>query len=198
MKKIISILSALVLTACSVAPINTTTTARPLGKDQNLLTGNAIVTGVQYTRGLTEKMDVAFGIEEQFGVVFNMYGKYNFINGSDNGYSLAALGGIGYGSDLGHSKSVYAGGVASYRSGSFEPFFVLRLNYVDWKLYELTDNNRDDLVTIPSYKDTFLYAQTDAGFNYLNGVWGVTVGAHVYFFPENSSASPFAAIQYKF
>ena len=107
MSKLLVLIALITLAGCSVAPINTTTTARSLGKDKNQVTGNAIATGVQYARGITEKLDLNVGMESQFGLVLNAYAKYSFKNSAEKGFSFAGIGGAGYGSDLGHSKSLY-------------------------------------------------------------------------------------------
>jgi hypothetical protein len=191
-------LTLFLLTACSVAPINTTTTARPLGKDNNQVTASGLITGFQYTRGLSEKIDLSVGIENQFGLVFNVFGKYNFKDGGTDGFSIAGISGFGYADGIGKSKSAYAGGVFSYRKDSIEPFLVARLNYVRWKYSSLDSNDRDDLITIPTYKDSFIYSQVDVGGNYITDRAHVGLGVHIFTFPDSSAVTPFIDIGYRF
>ncbi len=197
-KNISLILILTLLTACSVAPINTTTTARPLGKDNNQVTASGLITGFQYTRGLSEKIDLTVGVENQFGLVFNVFGKYNFKDGGSDGLSVAGISGFGYGHGIGESKSAYAGGVLSYRKDSIEPFLVARLNYVHWKYSSLSSNDRDDLITIPTYKDSFIYSQVDVGGNYITERAHIGLGVHIFTFPDSSAVSPFIDIGYRF
>ena len=97
-----------ILAGCSVAPINTATTARTLGKDNNLLTGSFPITGLKYERGVTDNLDLGLGIENQFGLLAHAFGKVNFINHQENGISVGSLFGVGFAS-IGDSKSFYAG-----------------------------------------------------------------------------------------
>ena len=188
----------LTLTACSVAPINTSTTARPLGKDKNQIIASVIVPGLQYTRGLTEKLDLTVGIESQFGLVFNTYGKYTIKDNGANGVSLAALAGAGYGDSIGKSKSAYAGGIISYRKDNLEPFLVARLNYVSWKYSSLSSDNKDDLISVPTLKDSFVYSQVSVGGNYITERAHMALGLHAFIFPDSTGVSPFFDIGYRF
>ena len=198
LKQIFLCLSLLALTSCSVAPINTTTTARPLGKDNNQVTVSGLITGVQYTRGLSEKIDLTVGVESQFGLVFNVFGKYNFKDGGADGFSIAGISGFGYADGIGESKSAYAGGALSYRKDSIEPFLVARLNYVRWKYSALSSSERDDLITIPTFKDSFIYSQVDIGGNYISERAHIGLGVHIFTFPDSSAVSPFIDIGYRF
>ena len=197
-KQLLLCLIFFILSACSVAPINTTTTARPIGKDNNQITASGLITGFQYTRGLNEEIDLTFGIENQLGLVFNVFGKYNFKDGGTDDFSIAGISGFGYADGIGNSKSAYAGGVLSYRKDSIEPFLVARLNYVRWKYSSLNSNDRDDLITIPTYKDSFVYSQVDIGGNYITDRAHVGLGIHIFTFPDSSVISPFIDIGYRF
>jgi len=197
-RNLVTLLIFLTFTACSVAPINTTTTARPLGVDKNQVIASIIVPGFQYTRGVSEKLDLTVGIESQFGLVYNVYGKYSLKDSESNGVSLAALGGAGYGDGIGKSKSAYFGGVFSYRNDSLEPFVVARLNYVSWKYSSLSSDRRDDLISIPSFKDTFVYSQVSLGGNYITERAHLALGIHAYIFPDSTGVSPFFDVGYRF
>jgi hypothetical protein len=178
--------------------MNTATTARTLGIDQNLITASLPVTGVKYERGITENLDLGVGLESQIGYVLHAFGKYSFLNRKDNGFSLASFFGAGYGSGIERSKSVYVGPIFSYRKNSFELFASIRANYVSWNFAGLTAGNKDDLITIPSYKNHFFYGQSDLGMNFFNDNWTVTLGAKILMFPRSSAATPFGDIAYKF
>jgi len=196
--KTLILLCSLFICACSVAPINTVTTARPLGKDNNQGTFGVVPTGLIYTRGVTEKIDLSLGAEIQIGLMFSVLAKINVKDGGENGLSIAPLFGAGYGADLGNTKSLFSGLVLSYRKDSFEPFLTGRVNWVSWKVDELTGSNRDDLIKIPSYKKTFYYGQADVGFNYITQKAHIALGVHGFLFPENQAYAPFFDVGYRF
>ncbi len=198
MKLFLGFLALFILLAgCSVAPINTATTARTLGEGKNLLTGSFPVTGVKYERGITNDLDLGLGIENQFGLLFHAFGKVNFINHQENGFSVGSLFGGGLAS-IGDSKSFYTGPIVSYRKNSFEVFTAYKFNFVQWKFDGIDPDDKDDLLSVPSSKNDFTYHEFDLGMNFIEGRWMFTVGAHLYIFPDTTSSLPFVDIAYGF
>jgi hypothetical protein len=134
MKKLIAlffVFSLLVLSGC-VAPLSSNFTGRSLGKGKiGLDVGGAIPSGeetwlpaLKVAKGITPDLDIGVQIELS---TLGIFGKYSFINSTENGFSSAALFSLGA-----HTKGMYAytGLVLSYKMDFFEPYFVGRYNYV--------------------------------------------------------------------
>lgn len=199
MKSSMMLVSLLAIFAgCSVAPMNTATTARTLGADQNQFTGSFPIFGLKYERGINDSFDVGAGIENQMGAVFHAFGKYNFENKGEKGLSTAAIFGAGYGDGIGKSKSAYLGPIVSYRDNSFEAFATYKLNAVRWDYAGLSSDDKDDLISIPSVKESFVYHEVDFGISLVEEKWMATVGGKIFFFPEGTSSTPFLDVGYKF
>lgn len=183
------------LAGCAVAPLNSTTTARSMGKDAQQAKINVAVPGLMYERGLSENFDIGAGVEIQSVLLLNVFGKYAFINKPEGGFSLAGLGGVGAGSG---SKSIYAGPVVSYRHKWFESFLVARYNYVDWKNNFSSDDEADLLSFFPR-KAHFSYSQLDVGMSYLGEKNSLSLGVKFFALEkDNSSLTPFVDIGFKF
>lgn len=203
MKNIFLILCLMTLvSACSIAPFNTSHTARSLGKDNTAVSVELIpALGLRVEQGLSEKFDLGVGIELQGDAVYFLQGKYSFINRADHGLSLAALGGGSYGSGFSSAKSLYTGPVVSYRWESAELFFQGRFNYTKWDYARLKSNANDkldDLLAIPSLNKHFTYWQLDPGISFLGEKWSTSVGLHYLIFKSTSAAVPFVLVNYNF
>jgi hypothetical protein len=132
MKKSIASLitfSLFVLSGC-VAPFSSNFTGRSLGKGKRELeivrgTGEmGGLGGLKFTYGMTSNFDIGLQIEPYS---IGLFGKQSFINSTENGFSSAALFGLG---GTGNGLYLYTGPVLSYEINFFEPYFVGRYNYV--------------------------------------------------------------------
>lgn len=183
------------LAGCAVAPLNSTTTARSMGKDANQININVLVPGIMYERGLSENFDMGAGVEFQSVLLLNVFGKYAFINNLEGGFSLAGLGGVGAGDG---TKSVYAGPILSYRHKWFETFLVARYNYVDWK-YEVSSHDDSDLLSFFPKTGHLGYSQFDVGMSIIGETTSLSLGAKFFALEkDNSSFTPFVDIGFKF
>ena len=183
---------------CSVAPINTATTARTLGTDKNQITGSFPILGVKYERGIDDSLDLGFGLESQMGVVFHAFGKYNLKNSGEKGLSYAGIFGAGYSDSIGDSKSAYLGPIVSYRYDAFEVFGAYKVNFVHWDFAGLSSNDKDELISVPSSEDSFVYHEVDFGISIVQESWLATVGGKLFIFPDSTSSTPFVEVAYKF
>lgn len=134
MKKLITlflVFSLLVLSGC-VAPLSSNFTGRSLGKGKIGLDGEALALGearwpaLKLAYGMTSNLDIGLQIEL---LALGLFGKYSFINTIENGFSSAALFGLGA---TVNGMYVYTGPVLSYKMNFFEPYFVGRYNYVHY------------------------------------------------------------------
>jgi hypothetical protein len=126
------IFSLLVLSGC-VAPLSSNFTGRSLGKGKIELDGVSGLGeeveswgGFKLAYGMTSNLDIGLQIEL---VTLGLFGKYSFINSIENGFSSAALFGLGA---TGNGMYVYTGPVLSYKMNFFEPYIVGRFNYVHY------------------------------------------------------------------
>jgi hypothetical protein len=199
MKSSIQLVSLIAIFAgCSVAPMNTATTARTLGTDNNQVTGSFPVVGVKYERGINDRFDLGVGLESQMGTVAHVFGKYSIENKGEKGVSSAAIFGAGYGTGAGDSKSAYLGPIVSYRDDVFEVFGVYKISYVHWDFAGLSSDDKDDLISVPSSESNFVYHEMDFGISIVQEKWLATVGGKVFFFPDSTSSTPFVDVAYKF
>lgn len=76
--------------------------------------------------GMTSDLDIGVQIELS---TLGLFGKYSFINSSENGFSSAALFSLGA---TANGMYAYTGPVLSYKMDFFEPYFVGRYNYVHY------------------------------------------------------------------
>ena len=132
MRKLIAlfiVFSLLMLSGC-VAPFSSNFTGRSLGKGKRALEVVRIIGeegglgGFKFVYGITSNFD--FGLQiEPYSI--GLFGKHSFINSPENGFSSAALFGLGA---TGNGMYVYTGPVLSYKMNFFEPYFVGRYNFV--------------------------------------------------------------------
>ena len=138
MKPFLFLLAALALSSCAVAPISNHVSARSNGEGGSLLSaGTTIGAGnmgwvpsVKYTVGLSERWDLGFQYEV---IEWGAYGKYQLVGSNaaqgGDGFALAGLVGAGLSYEGFYG---FLGPVVSYKIGAFEPYFVERINYVDF------------------------------------------------------------------
>jgi hypothetical protein len=159
-----ALLAAVLLLAsgCAVAPLSSHTSARTNGDGQSLLSAGTTIgvgnTGwvpsVRYSLGLSDSFDLGFQYEV---VEYGVSGKYNFL-GNGEGFSLAGLAGTGLSFD---GFYAFVGPVVSWKIGIFEPYFVERLNYVDYPERKV---NVDAVGEIHVDPGTYWYFQHTLGF----------------------------------
>jgi hypothetical protein len=135
MKKLIAlfiVFSLLVLSDC-VAPFSSNFTGRSLEKGKIGLDGVAVLGevgeswgGLKLAYGMTSNLDIGLQIEP---LTLGLFGKYSFNNTIENGFSSAAL--FGLGATI-NGMYVYTGPVLSYKMNFFEPYFVGRYNYIHY------------------------------------------------------------------
>lgn len=128
---LILLVSILLATGCALAPLSSSFEGRSIGKGKVGLDVGGIPIGGLYptfklTYGLASKMDIGLQYES-FSMGF--FGKYSFINRPYQGFSLA---GIISGGVASNGNYFYIGPVLSYKSTKFEPYFVARLNAVQY------------------------------------------------------------------
>lgn len=202
MKAIKLIAFSLFLTGCAVAPFNTATTARSLGKDKTEVSASVLPTlGLKVERGLGENFDIGAGVELQADTLFFLQGKFAVINNEKNGVSLAGLAGGSLAAGYSRAKSVYAGPVLSYRWDVFELFFGARFNYTRWNYFEFLQKDAgalDDLISLPSTKNHFTYWQFDPGMNFVGEKWSTGLGIHIIQYEKRKFGIPFFNLNYKF
>lgn len=132
--------------------------------------GNGYTT-FKLTYGLASKLDIGLQYE---AFSMGLFGKYSFINRPNLGFSLAGLFSAGTTTNGSYS---YIGPVLSYKSKKFEPYFVARLNVVQY--------DEDDFgsgITISSGKYTYLqvtggsvfWLSRKVGFNFEISAFGGT------------------------
>jgi hypothetical protein len=152
----------LLLSGCAVAPLSTHTSARTNGEGKSMLTAgstfgvakSAAVPTVRYSLGLSDRFDIGFQYEV---VEYGVSGKY-LLAGGGEGFSLSALVGTG----LGWSGFYgFGGGVVSWLSGTFEPYFAERYNYVS---FPKNDVNVEEVGEVHLDPGTYHYLQHSLGF----------------------------------
>jgi hypothetical protein len=187
MNVLISLTLVLISAGCSLAPMTTPRSAQTIGENKNRIEFLPLpVLGVNYQRGITPNLDAGFALEQQLAPLASGFFKYAFINQPEN-FSLAALGGVFYGSGLVESKGFYLGPITSYRKKWFEVYFHPRYNYVQWDGSDLS-NDEDDSLVIDIIKSaskvTLQYLQADIGMSfYTSPRYHIGLGAsYLYFF----------------
>ena len=186
--KFIFLVALLFSAACSVAPMMTTRNARPLGEGQNKIqiSPGIPVLGISYERGLSDKWDMGLAAESQLTPVFSGFTKYSFVN-KEEGTSVAASGGVFYGTGFIDSYGGYVGPILSWRKNWFEFFVFPRYNYVHWNGLNLDSNNDTDALFFDFVSDNtsvdLHYVQIDTGINfYTKSRFSFGVGVSYFYF----------------
>ena len=181
MKKLITlflVFSLLVLSGC-VAPFSSNFTGRSLGKGKIGLDGVAGLGevdwgGFKLAYGMTSNLDIGLQIEL---LTLGLFGKYSFRNTIENGFSSAALFGLG---TTVNGMYVYTGPVLSYKMNFFEPYFVGRYNYVNYS--ETEDFWSSDTVEAGDYSyfqltfGSILWISRKVGLNFELSTFSGTTG----------------------
>jgi len=171
--------SILFITGCALAPLSSSFEGRSMGKGKVGVDigaspiGNGYPT-FKFTYGLASKLDIGLQYE---AFSMGLFGKYSFINHPTQGFSLAGLFSAGKTTNGSYS---YIGPVLSYKSKTFEPYFVARLNVVQY--------DEDDIgsgITISSGKYTYLqmtggsviWLSRKIGFNFEISTFGGPTGS---------------------
>jgi hypothetical protein len=124
------VLLALLASGC-LAPLSSNFTARSLGAggvevDGGVLTLGGALPAFKIAIGLLSNFDLGLQLES---ASLGVFGEYSFVNNKERGFSLAGVLG---GGAVASGSYAYGGPVLSYKSKSFEPYFVARLNYVHY------------------------------------------------------------------
>jgi hypothetical protein len=146
--------ATLSLSACIMAPLSNSVTARSSGDGHSTTNVGYIHPSSLYLRqsyGVSKNLDIGVLVETGVNSIIGLNAQYSFIN-HPHGISLAALGGAGYGSvsndnsdddNTSDTTSGYyftAGGIISYKADIFEPYFVARYNHMSLKNKLKIDN----------------------------------------------------------
>ena len=163
---------------CALAPFNSPKSARSLGEGNNEIDwGLLSVPHFQYTRGVTENLDVGASIGIQFGYDLHAFARYSFVN-REEGHSFGAVAGAGAGVFILPTTFAYLGPSWSFKDRSWEFFAHPRLNLVAWDETELRSEkekiNQEEGADSEEGEDLLLeldggqlvYAQLNGGFNY--------------------------------
>jgi hypothetical protein len=160
--KTLAILALFLCAGCAVAPLSNHISARTNGRSESLLSaGSTIGAGnrgwvpsIKYSVGLSDSFDLGFQYEV---VEYGAWGKYQLLGGRE-GFALAGLAGMGL-SFTGFYG--YLGPVLSWKSGIFEPYFVERVNYVDYPEASVNVQNVGEVHVDPG---SYRYLQHTLGF----------------------------------
>lgn len=179
MKKILVLLvlliTATIIQGCAVAPVQSYNSAKSLGYGNNDIRLSGSMPALSYDRGVTENLDIGFGIENQDFWLAMIRGKYSILN-QKNGLSFAVTGGLGYAADMGDSKSAYVGPILSYFNRSGTEFFVgYRLNYVHYS-NNFKDVDTADIFSFFFREKNIYYTQLDLGVTFHGQKFYTTVG----------------------
>ncbi|WP_286718173.1 hypothetical protein [Thalassolituus sp. UBA2009] len=158
-------LAVITLSACSVAPLTTPTSARSLGKGNVQLSAYvAPATSVSFAAALGENTDAGVAIEQQITINQSIWIKHSLLNQAQ-GWSVAGLAGLFSATDLANSKGFYLGPLFSYSKGKAEWYGNLRYNRVYWDGPDnLSSEDKDDLwFDIVSDSSVYSYWQADVG-----------------------------------
>jgi hypothetical protein len=123
---------------------------------------------------MTSNLDIGLQIEL---LTLGLFGKYSFRNTIENGFSSAALFGLG---TTVNGMYVYTGPVLSYKMNFFEPYFVGRYNYVHYS--ETKDIWSGDAIEAGNYSyfqltfGSILWISRKVGLNFELSTFSGTTG----------------------
>lgn len=144
------ICSILLIGGCALAPLSNSFEGRSMGKGKVGLDIGVLPIGngypaFKFTYGLASKLDIGLQYE---AFSAGLFAKYSFINRPTQGFSLAGLFSAGKTTSGSYS---YIGPVLSYKSKTFEPYLVARLNVI-----QNDEGKTSSGITISSGKYTYL------------------------------------------
>lgn len=157
---IILVLAAATFSGCAVGPMVIHETARTVGNSNNELIAGYGKAGyvVKWNYGISEDLDL--GIHwESLSIGARL--KYAFVN-KPQGFSFATA--IGTGTSVGGSH-YYGDVIASYMTGSFEPYGTARFVHVKNDPLEFKDTNTGD-ITFTVSSSEYDYSQYIVGTRY--------------------------------
>lgn len=178
------------MAACSIAPVHTVSSARPLGKGKVDVAASVLpMPAVSLGYGVTGSTDVHVAAEFQgVGLLLSALVKQNLLN-HPSGFSLSILGGGFYGDSFVNSTGFFAAPVISYGNKKWEIFSQLRYNklYYDKSNIELkSDDNKDRLVFDINSSQTE-YGQIDVGVRMNIGRTFITLGVNNFYSPDRKN-----------
>ena len=156
----------ILLSGCSIAPLNSPDNGRTLGEGQAEYA--YAVNQLTIAHGVSEDVDIGLGVEVQFEAVYNVWVKKGFYYDEESGHALSGLAGIFYADDSGDSQGYYFGPSYSKKGDNWEFYTTLRYNHVYWNgLETVAEDDQDDLIDVFDREDEdFGYLQTSLGFQY--------------------------------
>lgn len=174
LKNSIACLVFLVLCSCSVAPLTSPKTARPLGKsNKHITTGMSPVPTLDFGYGASDNWDVGAGVEAQLGYVLSLWNKYSFNASAEYNKKVAYAFYSGAFSGVGDSKTygAFIAPVVSYKHSWFEIYLVPKLNYLAWDAssFDLEDDDGETWGTVEYESGSLTYMQYTLGFNFWFG-----------------------------
>ncbi|MBX3040395.1 MAG: hypothetical protein KF789_06770 [Bdellovibrionaceae bacterium] len=157
----IFLMFAMALSGCAIGPLVSHETARTVGRSRHEFVGGFGTAGfvAKWNYGLTENLDMGLHWES---LSVGLRAKYAFLN-RDKGWSFATA--LGTGSSIG-AGTYYSGDLmASYLSGSWEPYGTLRFVHVKNDPVDFKDKDTGQIeFTVP--KSQYDYGQVILGNRY--------------------------------
>lgn len=192
---------------CSLAPILSTPTARPLGKG-NFSGGLSVYTptGGWLSYGITDKLEIGVSSEFQLGIVSSLNAQYSLMSGGSDQMALAVHGGGFYGdTGFGSSSGGFLGLTWSKKWNWFELVGLGRLNHGSWNLRrgEFGDNDESFFYTIlfgdvEQRSFNFSYGQVQLGGNFwVSESFAITTSALIFITGEGFGGFPTAGVIYR-
>ncbi|MCX6117450.1 MAG: hypothetical protein NT027_07910 [Proteobacteria bacterium] len=117
----------------------------PLGKDNSAIDfGLSPALYTQYSRSVTDSLDLGLGAEVQWGSSIYSFGKYSLVcQAKRSPVSVAAVAGVGVGLSVFNTSFVYFGPIVSKREGQLEFYLHPRLNHLRNGKHSGTDSSKD-------------------------------------------------------
>ena len=164
MRYFTSIVALLLCSSCAMAPLTSTKNARPLGAGNwEINTGFSPSYTFSAGRGMGDAFDLGATLELGLESTTALWGKYSLL-GADGPAALALYGG---GFDSSGGRGFFLGPVVDYRKGWFEAYFIPKYNYVDWKAWDIENEEDDAIVRIAEgFEGHHDYMQLILGFNF--------------------------------
>lgn len=169
LKFLLVIFSCVSLFSCAIGPLNSSHSARSLGDGNNNINASIMPIGVEYSRGVSDNVDLGVAVELQFTPLGSVWAKYSIVN-NPTGVSYALTSGLFYsdGVENASSKGGFLGAIVSHRKDKMEFYFSGKLNRVNWESGSLFTSKDSESIW---YTDNGEESET---FNYLQGNLGMS------------------------
>lgn len=163
------LLTSITLVACSIAPLNTPTTAKTLGQNHSSFNAN-LPLGVSIAYGLSDNTDIEGSLELQFLQIVNSVAVKQALYSNEKLF-LSAFGGFFYSkSEYYKSEGYFLGPIMSFPlATTAELYLSAKYNQVNWTGLNPDEVNDTDLL-FTVFKDGnnthFEYTQWDLGLRF--------------------------------